>query len=144
MTYIHRMKNKEWKESVRRALSGLPKNVQTSDVARETGIDANRLYAFVSKGYLNSDELKILDDWLTQKGFREQDPVVTVSAGTRSEPSSVVADIINGLEGWLPLVKNPDLEDSERLRLLEANLQMLLALIQRMREVPPQREETED
>lgn len=71
MAYALPMPGISWKEEVRKAMSALPKSVSTTDIAEELGIDRNRLYNFLSRGSLNPDELKKLDEWLILNGYKK-------------------------------------------------------------------------
>ena len=58
-----------WKESVRKALAGLPKSVLLTDIAEEIGVDVTKLYNLTSKGSLNPDDIKRVETWLINKGY---------------------------------------------------------------------------
>jgi hypothetical protein len=68
-----------WKEEVRRDLSAAP--ISTTRIAEDLGLDKrgrDRLYGFLSRGTLNSDEVKRIDDYLRSKGFRNTpEPIIT-------------------------------------------------------------------
>ena len=84
------MEETSWKEKVREAFSNLPKSVQTADVAKVTGIKPGRLYSFLSRGVLNSDDLRALDLWLREKGYIDSDALPPSS----SSPEPDTPDII--------------------------------------------------
>lgn len=60
-----------WKEKVRLAASRAGDDRQMSRIAKDTEIRRDRLYHFVSKGYLGSNDLKALADWLLEHGYIE-------------------------------------------------------------------------
>lgn len=70
--YVSLVEKKSWKESVRQDLSNC--KISTTRIAEELGLGdkgRDRLYGFLSRGTLNTDEVKMVEDYLIAKGFRE-------------------------------------------------------------------------
>ena len=63
------MDSKPWKEGVRQALSRAATDRSVTRIAEELQIDRQKLYDFLSKGYLNADNVRQLEDWLKKNGY---------------------------------------------------------------------------
>jgi hypothetical protein len=60
-----------WKEHVRLCTSRAGDAKLLPKISQDTGISSDRLHQFLSKGYLGSDTLKKLSDWLMDNGYLE-------------------------------------------------------------------------
>ncbi len=110
-----------WKESVRKALSTRPSGIQVTEIARQTSVPAHRISQFMSKGYINSDDLRTLDNWLLATGIREPedaphpapdaDPHLSQDAPTALPGLSLVAARLRLLADTL----DSDLDDADKL-----------------------------
>ncbi len=130
------MNSESWKEEVRKALSNLPKGIKYPTVAKESGVSADRIRGFITRGYLNADDVKKLDGWLVSKGYftiaggpvlpetASEDPV---SYEIRDlKPFGEIAALIKHLAGVLT---NQTFSDKTRITLARNNVEPLLTAL---------------
>jgi hypothetical protein len=98
-----------WKEQVRRSLSD--SKVPRRQIADETGIPANRLYTFVSKGHLNYEDARKVEAWLRERHLLRvyiEPPSTTFqpTQGTKP-PSDLLAAELRALAD---ILESPDID----------------------------------
>ncbi len=69
-----------WKENIRETTSRATSQRQARRIAEDTGISANRIHTFVSRGYLKTDDVKKLEEWLKNNGYLEDDEGAVASS----------------------------------------------------------------
>ena len=60
-----------WKDAVRKAASDASTMRLVPKMASDTGIPATNIHQFVSTGYLGSNKVKMLEEWLISNGILE-------------------------------------------------------------------------
>lgn len=141
------MPQQSWKEVVRAALSQLPKQVKYGDIEKDTAINAGRLASFASTGYLATDDVKNLHDWLVTKGYLTiaGGPLLpeTASEGPPSyeirnlKPFGEIAALVKHLAGVLT---NETFSDKTRITLARNNVEPLLTALDEYEKILAQRE----
>jgi len=98
------MKKPSWKEQIRAAASRAATDKQIPRIATETKIRADRLHQFVSKGYLGSDDVKSLADWLSTHGYLEEQE--------KKEPQTKSIEILIAAEmhALADILASPDID----------------------------------
>ena len=99
MLYISPMTEDNWKERVRKKLSVYcaKSGRSITDVAIDVGIPRDKIYNLNSKGALNPEDLKRLDDWLHER-VQEKGPGATSgrSAGALlADDLRMLADVLD-------------------------------------------------
>lgn len=125
--YDYAMKS-SWREELHQALDRAQKHGYTlRRIAGELGIKVGKLYSFNTKGSLDADDLRALEDWLVGHGFYEhsQPGVVKRALTNPASADDNVEQVAATLHNASSMIANRRISMRERVELLRSNLDLL-------------------
>ena len=128
------MSGKNWKENLRVKLSqAQEKGLKITAVATAIGVSQQSLSGFLSRGYLGDEKAELLEKWLQDAGFIDDE--LDNRDGQQAPPAplepgdQMLAECVQVLSGAIPMISNANHPRAARTDLLETTARTILALI---------------